>query len=330
MSRFDQDDAGSLSRVTLGDAARWSFSVALVAVLASAGSVLAQRWTPPMPAVPAQEPAILIDLAPAPEPVAEPVAEPAPLPQPPEPPAEEPPQPEPTPPPITEPPPAEPPPQPPLVEPEPEPEPVVEPQTAPEPPPVEPPPPEPELLPPPEPPSEPAPEPEPEEIVPDVPAPVTMSAELRRRRSEAPATPRAQQTRKAEQPTPRADEPKRRAEQTPTKAPTRQAASSAPAAAPAASRISPDQWQSQVLRQLDRRKVYPRAARQSGEVGSVVISFVVSSTGQIGSVSIARSSGSPVLDQAALDTARQASPLPTPPPGLAGKALSATIRFTLR
>ncbi|MET3924815.1 energy transducer TonB [Devosia sp. 2618] len=115
----------------------------------------------------------------------------------------------------------------------------------------------------------------------------------------------------------------------PKRAPRQQ--TTAPASPPpAANTVSPQQWQSQVLAQLDRRKVYPRAAQADGVQGSVGISFSVSASGQITAVSIARSSGSPVLDQAALDTARRASPLPTPPAGYANRSITATIRFSLR
>jgi len=296
MTRLGHVDTAAFGRVTAGDIARWAFAFVLVAGAAGAGSVLVQRWSSPALAMPGEEPAILIDLAPVPEPVAETPPEPEII-EPEEPPAEEQP---------AEP---EPPPPPPTVEPEPEP------------PAVKPPPPEPlvEPTPPPivEPEPEPLPEPEPEEIVADVPAPVTMSAELRRRREETPVTPRTQPRREPEPPT---AEPAQRP----------RAATAQPAAAPAASRISPEEWQSQVLRQLDRRKVYPRDARQRGEAGSVLISFSVDGSGRISGIGVARSSGFPSLDQAAVDTARQASPLPAPPANLVGRALSATIRFALR
>jgi len=308
MTRPGQVDTAAFGRVTAGDIARWAFAFVLVAGAAGAGSVLVQRWSPPALAIPGEEPAILIDLAPVPEPVAETPAEPE-IVEPEEPTAEEQPA-EPEPPPVVE-----PEPEPPAIEPPP-PEPLVEPP----PPPIVDPEPEPAPLPEPEPQPEPQPEPEPEEqeeIVADVPAPVTMSAELRRRREETPITPRTQPRREPEPPT---AEPAQRP----------RAAAAQPAAAPAASRISPEEWQSQVLRQLDQRKVYPRDARQRGEAGSVLISFSVDGSGRISGIGVARSSGFPSLDQAAVDTARQASPLPAPPTNLVGRALSATIRFALR
>lgn len=171
----------------------------------------------------------------------------------------------------------------------------------------------------PEPLAEPAPE---EPTVSDIAMPVMISPELRQRREETPATPRPQRN-----PTPRkpAAEPVQQQQPRP-----QQPAASQPPAQAAAPRISPEQWQNQVLRRLDQRKVYPRAAGERGESGTVVISFSVDASGRVSSVGVARSSGSPDLDQAAIETARRASPLPSPPAGFAGQSLSATIRFTLR
>ena len=96
------------------------------------------------------------------------------------------------------------------------------------------------------------------------------------------------------------------------------------------SRVSVDEWQSQVIRQLDRNKIYPGDAKQRGEQGAVEIMFSVDSNGRVSGVGLARSSGFPALDQAAIATARAASPLPPPPEGLAGRSLTMVVRFTLR
>ncbi|NGP18531.1 TonB family protein [Devosia chinhatensis] len=86
-----------------------------------------------------------------------------------------------------------------------------------------------------------------------------------------------------------------------------------------------------MLRQIDRRKVYPPAARQAGQEGVVGIALSVDSSGTVLSVSVSRSSGIPALDQAALETARRASPLPRPPQSLGQViSLTASIRFTIR
>ncbi|MEM6589423.1 MAG: TonB family protein [Pseudomonadota bacterium] len=49
--------------------------------------------------------------------------------------------------------------------------------------------------------------------------------------------------------------------------------------------------------------------------GTTVVAFRVSSSGGLSGASIARSSGNPNLDQAALNVVRRAAPFPPPPPG---------------
>lgn len=151
---------------------------------------------------------------------------------------------------------------------------------------------------------------------PDVPMPVAISPRLQEQRQNTAALPPPVRR----QPTPRPPAA--------TPPPARQQAN-APAA-PAASAVSPQQWQAQALALLDRRKVYPQQAQDDGIEGSVDVSFSVSASGQLGSIRVSRSSGSGVLDQAALDTARRASPLPPPPADIAGATLTATVRFSLR
>lgn len=310
MTAGDPRPAEPFDRVSRGDVLRWT--IAGLVVLGGGWGVAqaVQQLPPPALVIGEPEPAILLDLAPLPAPVAE--ALPAPEPEiEPEPVAEQPPPPPQETPPVQTPPPvAEPePPEPVAPELPPEPEP---PEPAPEPPPpqVEEPPPVPEPLP--EPVEEIA------EAVSGIPMPVTISPRLQDRRENTPRTPRPP-PRQAEPATPSAEAP-------------RQRAPAAAAATPptAASTISPQQWQAQALARLDQRKVYPRAAQADGIEGNAVITFSVGASGQIGSIGLARSSGSAILDQAALDTARRASPLPAPPPGLANQAMSATIRFSLR
>jgi len=85
------------------------------------------------------------------------------------------------------------------------------------------------------------------------------------------------------------------------------------------------QWQSQVQRKLARSLRYPRAA--NGERGEVVVRFTVAAQGNASGVSIVRSSGNVVLDQAAIETVGRASPFP-PIPADAGFA-SKTFDFPL-
>jgi len=282
--------------LTLGDAARWAFALTLVGAGGLGLVLLARQGTPPAgDASLAAPPAIMLELAPmpAPELAMEPVPpEPAPEmePPPPEPLVQEPaplPLPEPV---------VEQPPEPEVAEATPE----LEPEPLPEP--------EPEALP----------EPVPEAEAPAValPMPATMSADLRQRRLDTPATPRPQR-----QPA----RPKPTAQPVATPA-------AAPPPAVAAPGPSPEQWQQQVLAYLDRRKLYPREAQRAGQEGVARITFAIDGAGRVLSVSLAGSSGIAALDQAALDTVRRASPVPAPPAtlGQGSLTLTASIRFTLR
>ncbi|SHF02437.1 energy transducer TonB family protein [Devosia limi] len=72
----------------------------------------------------------------------------------------------------------------------------------------------------------------------------------------------------------------------------------------------------QVQNKLRRALRYPRAAR--GDSGEAHVYFVVDSGGQVLNLRVARSSGNPIIDQAALDTVRKAAPFP-PIPNNAGR-----------
>lgn len=317
MTRADRGT--TLDGLTPLDLGRWAFALAVVAASGAGAYVLVQNYTPPAMEVAAAEPAMLIDLAPLAPPEPEPVVEPEPVAEPepivePEPIEEPQPEPKPEveqPPPEPEPPVEEPPPPEPVAEEPPRPEPVVEEEPLPEPEVVEPEP-EPEPLPEPPPPEEPEPE-----VSPDLPMPMTLSPRLQRQREETPPTPRPQQQPRPQpqaQPQPQQQQPRQQ-----------QSAPSAPA-----STVSPQQWQQQVLTRIEARKNYPRASQAAGEEGVVVVSFTVSASGQIGSVGVARSSGFPALDQAAVQTARSAAPFPAPPAGVAGQTVTVPLRFTLR
>lgn len=66
----------------------------------------------------------------------------------------------------------------------------------------------------------------------------------------------------------------------------------------------------QVMRRISRVS-RPRV----GNTGTAVIAFSIGSNGGLASLSVARSSGSARLDQAALTVIRRAAPFPVPPPG---------------
>jgi protein TonB len=60
---------------------------------------------------------------------------------------------------------------------------------------------------------------------------------------------------------------------------------------------------------LERVKVYPASAKASGAQGRVVVQVSIHGDGSMTNSGIEETSGYPVLDQAALDAVRAASPL---------------------
>lgn len=72
-----------------------------------------------------------------------------------------------------------------------------------------------------------------------------------------------------------------------------------------------------------------RFARAPGEQGRATIGFSLDSGGSVTSVRLVSSSGSSSLDQAAVATARRASPFPAPPPG-APRSFTLPIVFGIR
>jgi protein TonB len=58
-----------------------------------------------------------------------------------------------------------------------------------------------------------------------------------------------------------------------------------------------------------------------------LVSFAVDASGRVTSSRIARSSGSAELDRAALAMVQRASPLPAPPPELAGSSITVPAVF---
>jgi periplasmic protein TonB len=94
---------------------------------------------------------------------------------------------------------------------------------------------------------------------------------------------------------------------------------SAPAAPPALDlRKLTSEWASQVSLAIGKRAVhaYPRSALRARVQGTVLLSVRVGIAGQIEDVAVARSSGSPQLDEAALAAARELGAVPAPPAAL--------------
>ena len=87
----------------------------------------------------------------------------------------------------------------------------------------------------------------------------------------------------------------------------------APAPPPAPAASTAPSWESEVMGRLGRFKRYPPAARSRGTEGQVIIAFTVDGQGRVLEASVANSSGSSLLDRAALAAVREAQPLPVPP-----------------
>jgi protein TonB len=91
-------------------------------------------------------------------------------------------------------------------------------------------------------------------------------------------------------------------------------------------------WQNAIVLHLNRNKRYPAAARAQDIQGDVHVRFVIDRSGQLTAVTIVRSSGHPLLDEEALAMLKRASPLPRPPPAVAGELheLVVPIRFRIQ
>jgi len=68
-----------------------------------------------------------------------------------------------------------------------------------------------------------------------------------------------------------------------------------------------------IVAKLRRSLRYPREARRQRLGGEVRVAFTVTQDGRVSGIRIVRSSGSPVLDQAALETVQRAAPFPKIP-----------------
>lgn len=91
------------------------------------------------------------------------------------------------------------------------------------------------------------------------------------------------------------------------------------ARANAAGNAAVSNYPGQVVTRLRRALRYPSEARRDRLSGEVHVSFTVSANGGVGGISVVRSSGSPVLDQAAIATVQRAAPFPAIPDA-AGRA----------
>lgn len=88
-------------------------------------------------------------------------------------------------------------------------------------------------------------------------------------------------------------------------------------------------YKGKVRSKLLRAQRYPKKAKRKKLRGTVQVSFLIAPSGSVSKVRIVRSSGHPVIDQAALDMVRRASPMPKFPSNLRAKHMpfSAPIMF---
>jgi len=82
-------------------------------------------------------------------------------------------------------------------------------------------------------------------------------------------------------------------------------------------------WGAAIRARIERRKRYPSGAR--GASSTVTVRLTVSRAGALAGVSVARSSGHPALDQAAVAAVRAAAGFPAAPMGLGDASYSFTL-----
>lgn len=89
-------------------------------------------------------------------------------------------------------------------------------------------------------------------------------------------------------------------------------------------------YRAKVAAQLKRKRFYPNAARRDRLTGSATVSFTLNASGKVTAVRVVRSSGKKILDEAAIEMVRRASPYPPIPPGLGSTiTVQAPIAFDL-
>lgn len=89
-------------------------------------------------------------------------------------------------------------------------------------------------------------------------------------------------------------------------------------------------WEGRLLAHLQKYRRYPAKARAMRQQGTVFVLFRMSREGQVIDAQIARPSGFPALDRAALETLRRAQPLPAIPDDRPGElSLTVPVEFLL-
>jgi protein TonB len=103
-------------------------------------------------------------------------------------------------------------------------------------------------------------------------------------------------------------------------------AARASAPAPGFNGEAAQSWKSEIVERISSVKEYPEDARPAS--GTAVVAFSVNRNGQILGARLVRSSGSSLLDRAAVETVRRANPVPPPPPGVPGGSFTIPLHFS--
>ncbi len=95
-----------------------------------------------------------------------------------------------------------------------------------------------------------------------------------------------------------------------------------------ASNAAVSNYPGKVAARLRKALRYPREAQRERLRGEVHVSFTISSSGGVGGIRVVRSSGHPVLDQAAIATVQRAAPFPPTPDGRASWPFTVPLAFS--
>mgnify|MGYP004705961295 CR=1 FL=1 len=102
-------------------------------------------------------------------------------------------------------------------------------------------------------------------------------------------------------------------------------ATPAPGASSSRASHDPVTWQGALLAQLEKFKRYPADAMADHEEGAPTVTFSMDRKGHVLSVTLASSSGHPLLDQEAVALPKRAQPLPPPPDTVEGDPITLTV-----
>jgi len=87
-------------------------------------------------------------------------------------------------------------------------------------------------------------------------------------------------------------------------------------------------WEREMVAHFDRHKRYP--ADRAQKSAEILVSFVLDRLGHVLSAGIAKGSGDPAFDEAALAMIHRSDPVPQPPPAVADEGLSFTLPVIFR